>query len=46
LFVRPDHVDALRDLWRLELAEGNNARAIEYRQMLQRYSPLDAALPR
>ena len=44
LFVRPDHVDALRHLWQLELAAGNKMRADEYRQMLQRYSPLDAAL--
>lgn len=46
LFIRSDHVDALRELWRLELAEGNRARADEYRQMLQRYSPLDAVLQR
>ena len=44
LFVRPDHVDALRHLWQLELAAGNKLRADEYRQILQRYSPLDAAL--
>ena len=44
LFVRPDHVDALRELWRLEQVEGNEARAAEYRAMLQRQSPLDAAL--
>ncbi len=44
LFVRPDHVDALRELWRLEQVEGNQARAAEYRDMLRRYSPLDAAL--
>ncbi len=44
LFIRPDHADALRDLWRLELAEGNVVRANEYRRMLQHYSPLDVAL--
>ena len=44
LFVRPDHVDALRELWRLELVEGHKKRAREYRRQLQRYSPLDAAL--
>lgn len=44
LFVRPDHVDALRELWRLEQVEGNQARAAEYRDMLRRYSPLDAGL--
>lgn len=44
LFARPDHVGALRELWRLEQAEGNQARAAEYRRTLRRYSPLDAAL--
>ena len=44
LFVRPDHADALRELWRLERVQGNMERAAEYRHMLRRYSPLDAAL--
>ncbi len=46
LFIRPDHVDALRALWQLELAEGNKSRADEYRHMLLKHSPLDAALQR
>jgi len=44
LYIRPDHVEALRSLWRLEQAEGNEARADEFRRMLQDLSPLDAEL--
>jgi spermidine synthase len=44
LYIRPDHVDALRDLWHLEQTAGNTERAQEYRNMLQKYSPLDTAL--
>ncbi len=44
LYIRSDHVEALRALWRLEQDEGNQARADEYRQKLQRLSPLDVEL--
>ncbi len=46
LYIRSDHVEAVRALWQLELAEGNQARAEEYRQMLKTLSPLDASLRR
>lgn len=44
LYIRSDHVEALRALWLLEQAEGNQLRADEYRQKLQILSPLDAGL--
>ena len=44
LYIRSDHVEALRALWYLEQAEGNQSRADEYRQQLQRLSPLDVEL--
>ncbi len=44
LYIRSDHVEALRALWQLEQTEGNQLRADEYRQKLQVLSPLDAAL--
>jgi len=44
LYIRSDHVEALRALWQLEQAEGNQPRADEYRRKLQILSPLDASL--
>ncbi len=44
LYIRADHVEALRALWQLEQADGNPLRADEYRRMLQDLSPLDASL--
>ena len=41
LRIFPDDPDALRDLWRLEQAEGNTAQAAEYRARLASLSPLD-----
>lgn len=42
--LRADHVDALRDLWQLSLADGNQEEAGRYRQRLEQLAPLDAAL--
>ena len=39
--IRPDHVDALRELWRLAVAEGNVDQTEFYRQRLEEISPLD-----
>lgn len=39
--VRPDHSEALRALWRLEKAAGNEAMAQSYRMRLGAASPLD-----
>ena len=44
--IRPDHVEALRDLWQLTAAQGNAEQAEIYRQRLQQLSPLDVALQR
>lgn len=45
LSIRPDHVAAIRDLWRLERELGEEpARAEHYRQLLERLSPLDSEL--
>jgi len=44
LYIRSDHVEALRALWQLEQAEGNQPRAEEYRRKLQVLSPLGAGL--
>jgi spermidine synthase len=41
LTVRPDHSDALRALWRLERAAGNEAAASSYLARLRDASPLD-----
>jgi len=41
LAVRPDHSQALRALWRLERAAGNDAAAMSYRARLREASPLD-----
>ncbi len=45
LSIRPDHVEALRSLWRLEQQAGT-PKAAEYRQRLQLISPLDSELKR
>lgn len=42
--IRPDHVEALRDLWQLTAAQGNAEQAESYRQRLQQLSPLDVVL--
>lgn len=41
LVIRPDHVGALRSLWRLEREEGDAEQADEYRARLLTLSPLD-----
>ncbi len=42
--IRPDHANALRDLWRLEEVAGNTTAAAEYRQRYADISPLAAEL--
>lgn len=42
--IRPDHADALYDLWQLELQAGNQASAEVYRQRFAQVSPLAVAL--
>ena len=42
LQIAPDHVNALRALWRLEKAEGNMQEAERYRLKLLSASPLDS----
>lgn len=44
LRVRPDHVEALRALWRLEQGAGREAQARQYRDRLAAVNPLDRAL--
>jgi len=44
LKIRPDHTEALRELWRLAQARGDVEQAARYRQRLASLSPLDAAL--
>lgn len=41
LAVRPDHVGALKALWRLETEAGNGERAARYRARVRTLSPLD-----
>jgi spermidine synthase len=41
LAVRPDHVGALKALWRLETEAGNTEQAAAYRTRVQALSPLD-----
>lgn len=41
IVIRPDHVETLRELWRLSLAEGNPDQAALYSQRLRQLSPLD-----
>jgi spermidine synthase len=41
LKLRPDHVETLRALWRLELEAGNAAEAERYRSQLVKTNPLD-----
>jgi spermidine synthase len=41
LNLRPDHVETLRALWRLELEAGNAAEAELYRSQLVKINPLD-----
>lgn len=42
LAVRPDHVGALKAMWRLEQEQGNIQRAEEYRARVRFLSPLDS----
>ncbi len=42
--IRPDHVDALRELWRMASMAGRREQAGFYRQRLQQLSPLEAGL--
>lgn len=44
LRISPDHVEALRTLWRLELGAGNTQQAERYRAHLVEVSPLDRSL--
>ncbi|MDT8384026.1 MAG: fused MFS/spermidine synthase [Gammaproteobacteria bacterium] len=44
LKIRPDHVEALRGLWRLAEAAGNTAQAGHYRQRFAALSPLSIEL--
>jgi spermidine synthase len=44
LRIRPDHTEALRGLWHLAQAAGDQALAASYRQRLAALSPLDAEL--
>ncbi len=41
LDIRPDHVETLRRLWRLERASGNGVAAEHYRARLAEVNPLD-----
>lgn len=41
LVIRPDHVEALRELWQLEAAAGNQVQALRYRDSLRELAPLD-----
>src|SRR3569623_187029 len=45
LTVRPDHVGALKALWRLERAAGNTAAAADYAARILKVSPLDREVP-
>ncbi|MFC1750218.1 fused MFS/spermidine synthase [Pseudomonadota bacterium] len=42
--LRPDHAGALRDLWQLETAAGNDDVAAAYRQRFAQVSPLSSEL--
>ena len=44
LSIRPDHVDALKAMWRLEKAQGNQVRAEEFFSRARQNSPLDIEL--
>jgi spermidine synthase len=44
LKVRPDHPEALKDLWQLEEKRGHAVQASEYRERFRMISPLSAAL--
>lgn len=44
LKMRPDHVEALRALWRLEQRAGRHEQARAYRERLARVNPFDRAL--
>ena len=44
LKVRPDHPEALKRLWKLELQQGNTEKAEDYRKQLLTLSPLDRDL--
>jgi spermidine synthase len=44
LNIRPDHVGALRAMWRLEEQAGNHRQARMYRERIQAISPLDKAI--
>lgn len=46
LKVSPEHADALRQAWQLEIEAGRLDKAEEYRSRLLRLSPLDATLTR
>jgi spermidine synthase len=39
--IRPDHVEVLHELWRLEAEAGNDDDAARYLQMLRNLAPLD-----
>ena len=45
LRIRPDHVGALRALWRLEVQAGNQQQARVYRDRILAISPLDGEVP-
>ena len=42
--IRPDHVDALRDLWQIALTQGDKEKAQSYREKLLKISPLEVDL--
>ena len=44
LAIRPDHIEALRDLWQLERDDGNADAAERYRRRLRALSPFDIKL--
>jgi spermidine synthase len=44
LRIRPDHIEALKRLWRLEASAGNTVKANDYRQRFAALSPLDIEL--
>lgn len=45
LAIRPDHVDALKALWRLELDASHAQEAERLRQRIRQLSPLDNEVP-